>query len=139
MLLRKVSLSLINQLPANTLFFQLFFLCCLATSCLAQEEATEAGDTHGSPRGQPDTTVSPFEESTRFELSDNEKAMLAEIVVDLESELLRVNNTHLASSIEDEYSSGDYIDYAEFEDYEAYQFDYPLTAPLTPLVICPCP
>ena len=33
-------------------------------------------------------------------LSDTEKALLAEIVVDMESELLRVNTTHLASSID---------------------------------------
>ena len=55
----------------------------------------------GSPRGHLTTPSTPtLEQSTKFMLSDKEKAALAEIVVDMESELLRVNSTHLASSID---------------------------------------
>ena len=47
------------------------------------------------------TTSTPtIDQSTKFMLSENEKALLAEIVVDMESELLRVNSTHLASNID---------------------------------------
>ena len=102
MLLRKVTTLQFfsGSTSVNSLSFQFLFLCALAAPGFGQEEVKEH-EMGGSPRGHLTTPSTPtLEQSTKFMLSDTEKAALAEIVVDMESELLRVNSTHLASSID---------------------------------------
>ena len=104
MLLRKVTtLQLFSHTPFSqfSVFFQFLFLCALAAPGFGQSDEGKEDEVGGSPRGHLTTPATPtLDQSTKFMLSDTEKAALAEIVVDMESELLRVNSTHLASSID---------------------------------------